>query len=120
MFFMIPVIYMQNTQSFAFSEFKVHLGAIVADEGISFDEIADDPKGDSINLTFGSDQEPTIDRVVRRTRKDLLRHNHIDLGAWREDGFTFEIKKSFIVRPACWSLSFSFAERYRFVENFQS
>ncbi|HRH76265.1 MAG TPA: hypothetical protein PK129_02870, partial [Cellvibrionaceae bacterium] len=71
-------------------------------------------------LSFAPDQELIIDRIVRRARIDLLRHNNIDQGAWREDGFTFEIEKSFIVQPGCWSLNFSFADRYRLVENSQS
>ncbi len=112
-------VYLNGSQSKEFTAFIARLGEIVADEGINLEVVADAPIGDSINLSFAPDQELIIDRIVRRARIDLLRHNNIDQGAWREEGFTFEIKKSFIVQPGCWSLSFSFAERYRLVENSQ-
>lgn len=111
---------MQSVNSFSFAEFKALLEKIVTAEGVSFEGVADDPIGDSINLTFFPDQEPIVDRIVRRARKDLLWHNHIDQNAWREEGFTFEIAKSFIIRPACWSLRFSFSDSYQLIENFQS
>ncbi len=113
-------VYLNGSQSKEFPVFIARLGSILADEGINFEVVADAPVGDSINLSFAPDQELIIDRIVRRARIDLLRHNNIDQGAWREDGFTFEIEKSFIVQPGCWSLNFSFADRYRLVESSQS
>lgn len=105
-----------------FVEFVEKLKPIVEAEGVTYSEIADRPDLDecSVTITFFQSQEETVDRIIRSARKSLLRHNSMDFKAWGDDGYTFEVYKSFVNSHDYWSLTFLFADRYKLVEAFQA
>lgn len=109
-----------ETDDVEYVGFLVDFQKIVVAAGVNYNDVVDSPDvaGRSINLTFWRRQEAVVDKIIRQTRRELLKDNSLDHKG-DNAGYVFDIYKSYIGCRDYWSLQISLAARYRFTEDEQ-
>lgn len=109
-----------ETDDVEYVGFLVDFQKIVEAAGVNYNEIVDSPDvaGRSVNLTFWRQQEEVVDKIIRQTRRELLKDNRFDHKG-DNAGYVFDIYKSYIGCREYWSLQVRLSARYSFTEDAQ-
>lgn len=107
-----------ETDDVEYVQFLADFQGLVESMGVDYGYHADTPtlEDRSILLTFTKDKEEIVDRIIRQTRRELLKDNIFDHKG-DNNGYTFRVSKTLIEGHDYWSVEIRLADWYRFTED---
>ncbi|MGD8116917.1 hypothetical protein [Vibrio sp. TRT 29B02] len=103
-------------QRIKFTDFVKELKQLVDSFGLDYRGSADEPDYNRllINLSFGLDDEPQVDRLIRHVRNKLTNNFDNDSGK-----YPLAVWKSHVESAKCWDVEFGFSLTWECTEDIQ-